>query len=1153
LVTATLQIALLGSPSLTLDGVPVVGISYSKAQALVYYLASSGRPHSREALAALLWPDAPAAQAHKNLRDVLSNLRRVLPSSLAISRQTVALNDAPTLLIDCRSFEQALTTAGSALTEAERSEALRAAVALYRGDFLEGFSIPQSAPFEEWALLERERHQRLLVQALHQLAAYAGHQGAYLDGINYTSRLLAIDPLREETHRQLMLLLALSGQRGAALAHYQTCCRILRDELGLDPDEATTALYQRMLTGEVGGDAAHPSAKAVRPRHNLPAALTPFIGRERELAEIGAWLRDPELRLLTLTGAGGMGKSRLALELARARLNDMADGVYFVSLAPLSAPADIAPAIAATLGIPLHGGDARQALCHALRDKQLLLILDNCEHLLAGVGLASELLQAAPQIQIIATSRERLNLRGERYIVLQGLDHAPDARYDEAAHSAAVQLYVQSARRVQPNFRLGVAEWRAVQRICQLVQQMPLGIELAAAWADSMPLELVAAEVERSADFLAADWWDAPERQRSMRAVFDWSWRLLNELERQTLRQLALFRGGCSYAAAEVVLGASRKALSSLVHKSLLRWNEASDSEGRYEIHELLRQFAAEQLDQVPEERARIAERHSEFYLAFVAARERRLARDEPQQAAAEIKHDIDNIRLAWTWAASQGHEAAIERSATGIWQFYLFTGLLPEGEMLFEQATTQFEAQLVRGDGRAAQQRDGLVSTLLAAHASLLIAQGKQNQALPIAEQALVPAQRSEDAASEAFAALVQGQALYRKGLLFDAQPLLERAARLAEQARLGGVFPEALPEIERQALEWLCALALAQDHYTSARDYAEASLQMCMRLGKQTGVVITLADLVEIAKATGNYLEARRLSEEALGMARKIGFRWGEVVAQVELGDTARLLGEYGLAYALLEPAVAMHRSIGEPTHEAYAMQSLVRLCLLLGDHIRAREWYDRYAQLLGETAMSAREAYWGALLRALLAQATGQHAQALGYALQSWQMIQHPERRTFHAQTLIVLGNIQTSLNLLVDATSSYTQALAIYDTLGHAQRAAEAHAGLARVALAQSDARHALGHVETILPVLASHKRVGLDEPFEIYQTCYSVLAAHRDPRAGTVLHQAQQCLFDYASRIDDETLRRSFLENVPAHWELWLLSQSVKGSERLPPT
>jgi DNA-binding SARP family transcriptional activator len=335
---------MLGSPAIALDGAPVRGFVSSKAAALVYYLAATGRIHTRESLAALLWSEAPEAQASKNLRDVLSNLRRLLDPFLEITRQTVGLVSDPGAQIDSCRFEAGLAAA-ERLAPADRFMALREIAALVGGDFLEGFSIADAPAFEEWMLIERERLRQRALDALQNRAVLAAELGAYQEGITCATRLLAIDPTREEAHRQLMLLLALGGQRGAALAQYQTCRRVLDADLGIEPDETTEALHRRILDGDLVAAPVVAAAQPVRPHFHLPAPLTSFIGRASELAQLHTLLRDPHSRLITITGPGGAGKTRLALQAA----SQMADasrrgevfphGVAFVALAMVE-PAD---------------------------------------------------------------------------------------------------------------------------------------------------------------------------------------------------------------------------------------------------------------------------------------------------------------------------------------------------------------------------------------------------------------------------------------------------------------------------------------------------------------------------------------------------------------------------------------------------------------------------------------------------------------------------------------------------------------------------------------------------------------------------------------------------------------------------------------------
>src|SRR6266545_4062733 len=415
---------------------------------------------------------------------------------------------------------------------------------------------------------------------------------------------------REASHRQLMRLLAFSGQRSAALAQYATCRRVLDEELGVAPEEETTALYARI---QRGADVASPSA--ARPSDNLAAhtPLTPLIGREGELAQLAERLEDRNCRLLTLIGPGGIGKTRLALQIASGLRGSFRDGVYFVPLAALNAADMLVPAIASALGFALHGlADPKAQLLAYLRTKDMLLVLDNFEQVLDGADVLSDLIQAAPGVVVLATSREPLHLRVEWLMDLDGLPVPQDVEASSVERSSAVQLFVQTARRMQADFALSPATSPSVVRICQLVAGTPLAIELAAAWVRSQSCVEIARALEQSLEQLATTMRDVPARHRSMRAVFEHSWRLLSDAEQGVLRRLAVFRGGMEADAAEQVAGATSSLLAALVDKSLLRRNGA----GRYDLHELVRQYAGEQLEAAGEA-GEIRNQHTACFLAL--------------------------------------------------------------------------------------------------------------------------------------------------------------------------------------------------------------------------------------------------------------------------------------------------------------------------------------------------------------------------------------------------------------------------------------------------------------------------------------------------------------------------------------------------------
>ena len=332
-------------------------------------------------------------------------------------------------------------------------------------------------------------------------------------------------------------------------------------------------------------------------RSNLPAAPTPLVGRESELAALTQLLDNPQCRLLTLVGPGGIGKTRLAIEAAAARREVFVDGVVLASLAAVNSPTFMLPALASALGFSFYGStNPRNQLLNHLSEKQMLLVLDNLEQLLEGVELVADILRRAPGLKLLATSRERLNLLGEWVVEVQGLAVPPAGQAKGVEECSAVALFVQSARRAKAGFALRAGDEPAVAHICRLVEGMPLAIELAASWVRMLSCQEIAREIEHNLDFLVASTRDLPERHRSLWAVFDHSWKLLSGEEQRELSQLSVFRGGFTRQAAEAVAGASLAALSSLVTKSLVRRASALDDLTYYDLHELVRQYAHVQL-----------------------------------------------------------------------------------------------------------------------------------------------------------------------------------------------------------------------------------------------------------------------------------------------------------------------------------------------------------------------------------------------------------------------------------------------------------------------------------------------------------------------------------------------------------------------------
>jgi predicted ATPase/DNA-binding SARP family transcriptional activator len=914
-----------------------------------------------------------------------------------------------------------------------------------------------------------------------------------------------------------------------------------------------------------------------RPRHQLPRPATPLIGRDKEIAALVALLQQPQTRLLSVIGPGGMGKTRLALAAAQTILDsgfsilDAAaaspyppkskiqnlkykDGLFFVALASLTSPAALAPAIATALGLSLTSGDLRQALCEALRERQLLLILDNFEHLLpsalvddeqadAAVELVAQILQVAPGVQILTATRQRLQLRDEQLYPVHGLSLAQGPTLAEASTSAALALFVQNAQRIEPHFTVNDDNLPAVLHICQLLEGMPLGLEMAAAWVDQLSPAEIATEIARSSDFLALTWHDLPPRQRSMRAVFDWSWRLLDADERRALSQLAIFRGGFTRHAATTVTGTPLRVLTSLVYKSLLRRTTDEQGEGRYDLHELLRQFADEVLQTTPTDAWTVAAQHSAFYLTFVAERTTALARHAPRQAVAQIQAELDNIRQAWTWAANHAQQTEgagdpsthLDASAYALWQFYLLTGPYTEGSAAFHTATVGLQAALAvqSADPQLRRGREQRWSKLLALEAYLLSWQGEHHAALPLAQQAIDQAVASAGAAGELVGLMTLIHSHYHLGQFAETRRVIEHLLERIQTWQGHMPADEFIYEAELIAGMYSGGLAKSFDRYAEARDHFTGALRLCQGLGKLRGELHARLNLANVERYCGNYSAARTDYEQVLRLARHLGYRWGEGVTQYELADVLRGQGDYGAALTLFTDALTLLRAINEPLRAAYAIADLSRLYSYLGAYPQAAAWLQQ-AQLLSDKA-TARDARVDHLLAAtIFHHHTGDQSAALHYATHCQAIAQTDGSQRSTGVATIYMGYALEAQGEWAKASGAYTYARRLFEELSIGPTLTEALAGLARIAMAQGDMATAHAHIQALLLLLDQHHHVGVDEPFRIYLTVYQVLAAVGDAQARSFLARGYQTLRQYAEQLPNDTLRSSFLEHVPSH-------------------
>lgn len=992
---AHLSISLLGSFQVTLDGRPVTDFGTDKARALLAYLAvEAHRPHRRDALAGLLWATSPQAKARQSLRQALSTLRRTLGDAdrtvpfLLVTRDTIHFNPDADLWLDVAECA-ALSAANRAHTHRRIDRCLpcmgrmEEMARLYRGRFLGGFFLADSTAFEEWASLRREHLQRQVMEALGYLVEYYERRGDVARATQVACRQVQMEPWLEEAHRELMRLLALAGRRSAALAQYRTCQAALADELGVEPTAETTAIYQQIRDRGHIEPVPSPTASPW-PRYNLPSAPTPFVGREEEREELANILAAPGCRLVTLTGPGGIGKTRLALQVAEDQMG-LFHSVIFVSLADLDSASLLAPTLADALGLQLHSqGEPEQQLLDFLREKELLLGLDNMEHLLEGSDLLGRILQCAPETVLLVTSRERLNLREERVYQLDGLACPPGPAPERMASYSAASLFIQTAQRAHRRFLLSAHEAPSVARICQMVEGMPLAVELAAAWIPVRTCEEIASEIEQNLDILVTTLRNVPGRHRSLHATLEHSWRSLSEPERAALARLSLFQGRFEVKAAQYVTGASSQTLAGLVNKSLLR---RADS-GQYEMHRLVQQYAAERLHAAPPEQHTAEELLCDHYGQFLQEREAWLRGARQLEALEAIASRIENVRLAWRLALAKESIETLGHLLQSLGTFFAIRCWNREGVRTFAQAVERLRPEPLAGDTQGQEtQLQVLLGQLLAWQGYFTHQLGQIQEAQALLEKSLALLRPYGVTKELAFSLYTLGQILFqgqsdypaagsafreslalyeavgdRYGRAQSLDGLGDVAAREGEHDEARGHYEKGLA-LRREigdlwglsvSLGSLGGLAGRQGAYGEARHRFQESLAISRELQNPRGVAACLHNLSNVAYLQEDYVEAQRLRQEALDICRQIGYRWGIASSLKGLGDVARRLGQHAQAKEYLWQSLGLLQEEGDRRGQAYTLNSLGTVAQAMGE----RQASSQHFRQALEAAMEIQE---------------------------------------------------------------------------------------------------------------------------------------------------------------------------------------------------
>lgn len=902
-----LEAKLFGSVTFLVGGKPVKGVPTRAAQALLIYLLHQPHPIERERLIDMFYQASTPKQASANFRSTLSRIRKELAPYLSITSRTVGINTDAEVWIDSAEFDQLFQ-------QGKWQEAIR----LYQNEFLAGFHLRDAPEFETWALVERERLRLLALEGLQRLVAGDEQRGDYWAGLRHVNQLLGIEPLLEQAQRYKLNFLARTGQRAAALQHYQVAAQLFERELGIELSAETTTLHKRI------------TRLRVPPPLVLPASVGEFIGRNSEIADLTNLLNTR--RLITLFGIGGTGKTRLAVETARqlASTGRFLDGLYFVPLIGADSADALALQLMQTLNITIVGRQPPQDEALAgLREREALLILDNFEHLLPNaVDFVARLLTEAPSVKLLVTSRERLNLMEESVFDVSGLPFAtPD--------SDANQLFIAHAQRHRFTFAPTPTEKAGIVRICYLLEGNPLGIALAAGSIRDLDCNAIAQRIADNLTFLASPFRNIPERHRSLRAVFLHSWALLTDELRPILADLAVFADSFSAESAHAIVGATAEQLSALVDKALLQ-----ESDGRFALHPLLRQFSAEQQTNP----TTIATQHASHFLHAIPAQ----ADHFLTTGKDTLQADVPNLRTAWEhvllsadgdllsialsalhdyWRTRSWNREGLERMTRTrnlfatvdlrVYQqsiayqadFLWALGNMEEAIKYFEEAIDGFSAELALND------------TLHSAYANALAGlgmchyfTGKPEQALDAIEQAVAIYRDLED--YNRLGHTLGKLMTIRSGITGELPPYSD-----IEQAIALVVYPRMRSDL----FNYYGRVCNARGDYAKAVSVFEEANKLSRQIGHQTGIASTLVNMGVSALYSDQLGVAERTSHEALTLFEESGDQFGLQIAHNTLGMVAAQRGKFEEAISQLEKAYGLAVAMESKTGQALTLTNL------------------------------------------------------------------------------------------------------------------------------------------------------------------------------------------------------------------------------------
>jgi len=955
-----LEIRTLGGLFLILDGITLNKIGSRKAEGLMVYMALENRPIDRQILSSLFWPESSQQNADVSLRVALSKLRKYLDDYLIIHRDFVEINANVQIKVD---YQQVIDLIANGQIES--------ALKMYKGDFLAGFLVQDCPDFEDWQRSKQQQIKKALQESLKDAIdiAIATKDTDY--GLKLVRVLFKIDPLEERAYQQSMLLYAIKGDQSAVVRQYEECARTLQTELGIQPAEETQALYNELFTRRLSSMDRY----GVVP-NNLPSHKTSFIGRKVEIFRINKMIHEKDCRLVSLVGLGGSGKTRIALETANLIQSSFMDGVYFLPCEDCPGKDFLISAIGKAINFHIDyltsRLDPETQLLDYLRKRHLLLILDGFETLVSEVEFISKLLERVPGLKVLITSRQALDLRGEWIFELSGLPILSDQDQTPLKQIDAIRLFCERAKQSNQDFYPTDRDYQWIADICRIVEGMPLGIELAAAWTSLIPVGDIKREVEKNLDFLMSDLRDLPERHHSIRAVFNGSWNLLNDDQKEDLCKISIFKGDFDRQAALEVSGLNLDGLSSLVTKSLL----LSDHKGRFCMHNLIRQFAFEKFVQHGSVSNEITERYSQYYIRLLTQQEVDLLGLKMLEARDEIRKEYHHVHAAIKWACCHWEMESVQKALNTYNLFFAVHGW-HEGVVTFNNLADHTKMQLGKSESLV-EPMESIIVMCRSHQAFLLSNLGRIDESDQISKRCVNFFQklRYEGELSECLHNL--GVNASFRGEYEDAKALLEEAIRIGRACDhkiwptyllwLGHVYfllgeyeqgmftlQKCRDLFQQKGTLWGIAFAvskmgLAADglkNHDKALQYHQKALEVFKRIENQVGIGYSLSRMSMSACFLGNFEQALKYGKEALELFDELGHRWEISCSLSRIGFAYIGMGLFDFAQENFSKALEISDQNQMEPLSLYALAGLCCVMMKMGQEKDAFElmYYVKY----------------------------------------------------------------------------------------------------------------------------------------------------------------------------------------------------------------